>query len=119
MVTLGSSGIYGAGAIAYNQRMRGGFTIGDVIRKARNQRGWDQTRLGNEAAKFQITGEEGRINKATISKIESANPYTSELGIVWRVLAALDLSFADVERMTGRPFKDRVDGEKKRGVQAG
>lgn len=114
MLTRADSGIYEADGIAYKVCMRGRFTIGDVVRKARKERGWDQTRLGAEAAKFQIVGDEGRVNKATISKIESGNPYTSELGVIWRVLAALDLSFAEVERASGSPFKDRPASEKKR-----
>lgn len=87
--------------------VRSQFTIGDVIRKARKARGWDQQRLGEEAIRFQIFGNESKINKATISKLEGKNPYTSEFGVVWRVLATLGLTFGEVERTVGSPFLDQ------------
>lgn len=104
MLTNVGSGVYGAHYVAYNVRVPERFTIGDVIRKERKKRGWDQQRLGEEAAHFKIVGKETKINKATISKLEGPNPYTSELGVVWRVLATLGISFADVERLTDSPF---------------
>ena len=114
MLSLDGSVVYKADSRAYNLHMPGRFIIGDVIRKARKERGWGQERLGGEALKFQIFGNEQKVNKSTISKIEGANPYTSELGVIWRVLAALNLSFTEVERLTGRPFRD-TPVEKKRG----
>lgn len=103
MLSIDGSSVYAATVIAYNVRVRK-FTVGDVIRKARKDKKWDQERLGREALRFQISGDETKVNKATISKIEGKNPYTSEFGVIWRVLAALDLTFADVERLTGAPF---------------
>lgn len=86
----------------YNQ-MVPGWTIGDVIRKERDARGWSQTRLGEEAEQIVLGGSPPtRINKSTVSKVEN-DPYTSELGTVWRLLAALDLTFTDVERRIGSP----------------
>jgi len=87
--------------------MSGDFTLGDVIRKARQKRRWSQTKLGEQAAKFLIHEDDGQINKSTVSKIEN-DPYTSELGTVWRLLAALDLDFTDVEKRVGRPFLDSI-----------
>jgi len=113
MLTVGGAEVYEPQNIAYNGAMRGAFTIGDVIRKARKDRKWDQERLGAEAVKFQITGREKKINKATISKIEGANPYTSEFGVVWRVLAALGLSFADIEQRIGSPFLEHREAPTK------
>lgn len=100
----GGSEVYVAEVLAYNLRVRDPWTIGDVIRKARKKRAWDQQRLGEEALRFKITGHEQKINKATISKLEGPNPYTSEFGVVWRVLATLELSFADIEGRIESPF---------------
>lgn len=85
--------------------MAGEFTLGDVIRKARMGRRWNQTRLGAEAAKYQLRGRDVAINKSTVSKVEK-DPYTSEFGTVWRLLAALHLKFSDVEKRVGHPFID-------------
>lgn len=104
MLSTAGSDVYEASSVAYNGQVRGTFTIGDMIRKARKERHWDQQRLGEEALRFQIVGNEKKINKATISKLEGSNPYTSEFGVVWRVLATLGLSFTDVERIVGPPF---------------
>jgi transcriptional regulator with XRE-family HTH domain len=82
------------------------FTIGDVIRKTRIARRWSQTKLGTEAAYFQFGTGTLPINKSTVSKVEH-EPYTSEFGTVWRLLAALNLTFADVERRIGTPFTER------------
>jgi len=82
------------------------FTIGDVIRKSRMARRWSQTKLGEEAIHFQIGGGTKPINKSTVSKVEH-EPFTSELGTVWRLLAALNLTFADVEKRIGAPFVER------------
>lgn len=78
------------------------LSVGDVIRKARDDRGWSQTRLGQEAERFQLQ-RASPINPNTISKIER-DPYTSEFGTVWRLLAALGLTLADAERQIGSPF---------------
>jgi len=88
----------------------GAFTLGDVIRKARIDRRWNQARLGVEAAKFKLREDDVAINKSTVSKVEKA-PYTSEFGTIWRLLAALNLKFADVENRVGHPFIERHAGE--------
>jgi transcriptional regulator with XRE-family HTH domain len=97
---------YGAGPGLYNWRVPSDFTIGDVIRKARLARRWSQTRLGIEAAHFQLGHGDTPINKSTVSKVEH-EPYTSELGTVWRLLTALNLTFAEVEKRVGTPFVER------------
>lgn len=83
------------------------FTIGDVIRKARIARRWSQTKLGQEATYFQFGTSTTPINKSTVSKVER-EPYTSELGTVWRLLAALNLTFAEVHTRVGPPFAERA-----------
>lgn len=99
--------LYGAAPEAYNVCVPGGdsqFHLGDVIRKARQARRWNQAALGERAALFPISTDDTKIDKSTVSKIEN-NPYTSEFGTVWRLIAALGLTFADVEHRIGAPFK--------------
>lgn len=91
---------------AYNPSVPHEFTIGDMIRKARRSRRWSQTKLGNEAARFTIDRAQPRINKSTVSKVENA-PYSSELGTVWRLMAALGLTFCDVEGQIESPVVER------------
>jgi transcriptional regulator with XRE-family HTH domain len=79
------------------------WTIGDVIRKERVERGWNQERLGREAEKYALRESDVAINKNTVSKVEN-EPYSSELGTVWRLLAALSLTFAEVEQRIDPPF---------------
>ncbi len=112
MITLGSTSGYEAPEGLYNCRVKD-FTIGDVIRKSRNDRHWSQTKLGEKAALFQIGTDPKPINKSTVSKVER-EPYTSELLTVWRLLAALNLTFADVEKQIGMPFVKIVVVEKRR-----
>lgn len=106
MITTGSTSGYEAPTDLYNRCVRADFTIGDVVRKSRTERRWSQTKLGTEAARFPIGDRAAAINKSTVSKIER-EPYTSELGNVWRLLAALNLTFADVERLIGAPFTEK------------
>ena len=107
MLSIDGTCVYEPSRIAYNDGVRTGFTIGDVIRQARKRRGWNQERLGAETLRFKILGNEKPVNKATISKIEGADPYTSEFGVVWRVLAALDISFTEIEERVGSPFLEQ------------
>jgi len=102
MITPDSTSGYEPTEDRYNWNVSD-FTIGDVIRKSRMARRWSQTKLGEEAARFQIGTGGTAVNKSTVSKVERA-PYTSELGTVWRLLAALNLTFADVEKRIGAPF---------------
>lgn len=87
----------------YNDGVPDTFTIGDVIRKARELRHWNQTRLGVEAKKFALRLGDKPINKNTVSKVEK-DPYTSEFGTVWRLVAALGLTLTDIDRRIGSPF---------------
>ena len=103
MVTISGGEVYEEPDGRYKQCVPGHFTIGDVIRKARMARKWNQERLGEEAAHYRLRPADVRVNKATVSKVET-DPMTSELGTVWRLLAALDLTFADVEKRVGPPF---------------
>lgn len=105
MVRPDAARSYTASEASYNWRVSE-WTIGDVIRKARIARHWSQTKLGTEAASYQIGGGTFPINKSTVSKVEK-DPYSSELGTVWRLLAALRLTFAEVEGRIGAPFPDR------------
>jgi transcriptional regulator with XRE-family HTH domain len=105
MITLDSTSSYTATEDRYNWHVSE-FTVGDVIRKSRIARRWSQTKLGEEAAYFQIGAGATPINKSTVSKVEHA-PYTSELGTVWRLLAALNLTFTEVEKRIGAPFVER------------
>jgi transcriptional regulator with XRE-family HTH domain len=77
-----------------------GFTVGDVIRKARVGRRWNQKRLGDEATRFPLVGQTRPIDKGTVSKVER-DPYGSKFGTVWRLLAALNLTLADAEQQIG------------------
>lgn len=110
MLTGADTILYEATPPPYNCRVVERFTIGDVIRKARQAKRWSQTKLGVEAARFQLSeGTQQKINKSTVSKVEK-DPYTSELGTVWRLLATLNLTFSDVESRLGIPFT-RSPGE--------
>jgi len=109
---MGDTSLYGLQPALYKGCVAQGFTIGDVIRKARSERRWSQTRLGKEAERLQIRAGTPPIDKSTVSKVER-EPYTSELGTIWRLLAALDLTFANVEDMVDVPFlktEQRADG---------
>ena len=65
--------------------------IGNLIRRARKQRGWSQTRLGEKAG----------LRQETISLIETGNPAT-KLDTILAVLAALDLEFQIGPRSKGQ-----------------
>lgn len=94
----------------YNQLVPDEFTIGDVIRKARGLRHWNQTRLGKEAAKYGLHSDSKSIDKSTVSKVER-DPYSSEFGTVWRLIAAVGLTLADVERRVTAPFVNIAEME--------
>jgi HTH-type transcriptional regulator / antitoxin HipB len=65
--------------------------IGNLIRRARKQRGWSQTQLGERAG----------LRQETISLIETGNPAT-RFDTILAVLAALDLEFQVGPRSKGR-----------------
>lgn len=65
--------------------------VGNIIRRARKQRGWSQTQLGERAG----------LRQETVSLIESGNPAT-RLDTILAVLAALDLEFQIGPRSKGR-----------------
>lgn len=64
--------------------------IGNLIRRARKRRGWNQTQLGDAAS----------LRQETISLIETGNPAT-RLETILAVLAALDLEFRISARSKG------------------
>lgn len=64
--------------------------IGNLIRRARKKRGWNQSELGSKA----------RLRQETISLIETGNP-ASKLETILAVLAALDLEFQIAPRSKG------------------
>lgn len=99
LLTRADTAIYGVTERRYTEPVRG-FTVGDVIRKARDDRGWKQERLGAEAALYPLGKQAGAINKSTVSKVER-DPYGSKFGTVWRLLAALNLTLAEAERAIG------------------
>lgn len=105
--TIGDSSVYAAENVEYNLLMLPSLTIGDVIRKARRLRRWNQERLGKEAERYKIRGDEPKINKSTVSKVET-DPYSSELGTVWRLVAALGLSLSEIEGEVSTPFAGRA-----------
>lgn len=65
--------------------------IGSLIRRARKQRRWSQTQLGDKAG----------LRQETISLIETGNPAT-KLDTILAVLAALDLEFRIAPRTKGQ-----------------
>lgn len=65
--------------------------LGNVIARARKQRGWNQTQLGDK------TG----LRQKTISMIETGNP-AARLDTILSVLAALDLEIRIAPRTKGR-----------------
>ncbi len=65
--------------------------IGNLIRRARKQRRWSQTQLGEKAG----------LRQETISLIEAGNPAT-KLDTILSVLAALDLEFRVTPRSKGQ-----------------
>jgi len=64
--------------------------LGATIRRARKQRGWTQDDLAERAG----------ISRRTLVTIEGGNP-RGEIGIVVRVIAALDREIAITERSSG------------------
>lgn len=95
MCLLAISDIDALSRIDHNSRMmdlaRNPKQIGNLIRRARKQRGWSQTRLGEKAG----------LRQETISLIESGNPAT-KLDTIFAVLAALDLEFKVGPRSKGQ-----------------
>jgi hypothetical protein len=101
----------------YNCAVPRNFHIGDFIRVARKVRKWNQEKLGLEAARFPIDKSIGKIDKSTVSKVEK-EPFTSELGTVWRLLAALGCSFADAEQQISKPFPQQYPANSPPGRKA-
>lgn len=64
--------------------------VGATIRRVRQQRGWTQEDLAVRAG----------ISRRTLVAIEGGNP-RGEIGIVVRVIAALDRELAITERSSG------------------
>ena len=112
MITIAESEVYTHPKGLYTDSV-GGFTLGDVIRKARRGRGWNQERLGEEAEYFPLGLQTKAIDKGTVSKVER-DPYGSKFGTVWRLLAALNLSLADAERDIGTLDRRQESGSARR-----
>lgn len=66
--------------------------LGNLVRRARKQRAWSQTQLGDKAG----------LRQETISLIETGNP-AARLDTVLAVLAALDLEVRIARRSRGQP----------------
>lgn len=64
------------------------WSLGDIVRKLREQRGWTQPALGVKA---------GGMNKSVIVRLE-AESHKSERGTIERVAQALDVSPTDLYR---------------------
>ena len=112
MITSAESEVYTHTNGLYTDSVRG-FTLGDVIRKARRDRRWNQERLGEEAGYFPLGQQTRAIDKGTVSKVER-DPYGSKFGTVWRLLAALNLSLADAERDIGTLHRSQESGSARR-----
>lgn len=65
--------------------------IGNLIRRARKQRGWSQTQLGDQAG----------LRQETISLIENGNP-AAKLDTILAILGALDLELRIGPRAKGQ-----------------
>lgn len=113
---------------AYHPRITTGvmkylpLTIGDVIRKARTGKRWNQETLGEKAGEFLAPGGRNppKIGKNTVSAVEH-NPYTSDFETVCRILAALGMTLAEAERRAGPvvhpatpPSETRREGTQRR-----
>jgi transcriptional regulator with XRE-family HTH domain len=99
LTSIGAT-VYRENIPAYTSPVGLTLHIGHAIRIAREQRGWNQARLGQEAAKFRIEPDDGEINVNTVSSVER-EPYNSKHGTIWRLMLALNLSLADVEHVIG------------------
>jgi HTH-type transcriptional regulator/antitoxin HipB len=69
--------------------------IGTLVRRARKQRGWSQTQLGEKAG----------LRQETISLIETGNPAT-RLDTIMTVLSTLELEFRVGPRSKGTAIED-------------
>jgi transcriptional regulator with XRE-family HTH domain len=108
---LNDAKLYGAQTYGYKRAVASGFSFGDVIRKARRDRGLSQTALGKEAGNIQIGKSAGPINKSTVSKVEN-DLYSSEFGTVLRLLAVLNLTLTELERRSDpAPLLRKRSGE--------
>lgn len=82
------------------------FTVGDVLRKARLKKKWNQEMLGHEAERFPLPGQNAPIGKNTVSNAE-LRPYNCKFGTILRLAAALGLSISELERITESPFLEQ------------
>lgn len=101
--------IYREAGGRYNWRVSYELTIGDVLRKARQKKRWSQTALGKKAIEFPLPGRVVPIGKNTVSKAEN-EPWSSELGTIWRLLAAVGLTFTDVEKVV-HPWGEKTPAQ--------
>lgn len=115
MITQAVTTIYGREESAYNRTVDATFTIGDAIRKARKKLGWNQERLGEEAARFRLGRSSGPLAINTVSKVEN-DPYSSEFATVVRLAFAVKLTLADVSRLVEEATTVTARTPKKRAV---
>lgn len=92
----------GAGA-SIDEAVPVDFTIGDLIRKARQRRHLNQEQLGERAAKFPLGERVKAIDPNTVSRAER-NPYNADFATIWRLLAALGISLSEAEGAVPNPF---------------
>lgn len=116
MITVGSTVSCGCSLVVYKCAVAPKVHLGHLIRLSREERGWSQEKLGTVAGGFKLTAKDKPINKSTISSLES-DPFSSGVDTLWRVMAALGLSFADLEPKLDSPFigKPRAPSEAKTG----
>ena len=74
-------------------RIRTVETLGELVRDQRKQRGWSQSQLAEK------TG----VSRLWVGQFEKGKE-TVELGLVLKVMRALDLSL-DASRQTANPFQ--------------
>lgn len=99
-------------------RVTSEFTVGVLIQLARKRQHLNQEELGKRAARFKIRGDEGPINKNTVSNVER-NPYSSDFATVCRLLAALGITLAEAEEKIGPIVREESDRPRRRGESVG
>lgn len=100
---MGRLSVYGLGVGAYNYAQMRRWGMGRLIQEARRERGWNQATLGMEAGKVVVRKDRKPINANTVGDVER-DPCGSKMETVVRILAALGLSFTELERQAGHSF---------------
>lgn len=76
------------------------FHVGDVIRKARRAKRWNQKKLGEKAAQYRLRDSDTTIDKSTVSAIEKY-PFVSGFDYIVRLLATLGVPLAEAFKDVG------------------